>query len=346
MSRVLNGVVAATMLGGFVGLDTASGQSRSARAHRVAYSSPAGTAGVSLTTRELHRIDQAAMKLIASAEEIETETSAHFRGERHSEKLATDAHRLNVVANRLHDELHLSHGTYSDVRRLRSAANDFIEIVARLPRTIELLQQQPLGPYGRDGIRHLKSAYREAHETAMEIDRYLPADNDIVDRQATHLRMAVEQLHREFHEHLEQYELSSRIDHELEKLDNLADHVRSLAANPNWQRLGLRHLDRDVSELRSSTRRIESLMNLQVSRGVASRDLVGVEHVHDSVTDIHASAYLLEHMIAKLQTNSYEDGYSPSEHDLFGTSRRVTDLRTAEPTSLPLGRRPGLDRTQ
>jgi hypothetical protein len=263
-----------------------------------------GSTAPSLSGATLRRIDHMAVQLVDSARELSLEVSEHFRNERHSQKLAEDTRRLIEVAEALHRDLHESQYGYVDAAKLRESANEFIEVVARLPRTIGLLERQPKSFNARQGIPHMYSAYRQAHIIAMEIDRYLPVDTEIVDRQADRLTKAVEELHLEFHEHFESYQLSARIEAELTALTSTAEHIHEIAHRQAWSQWQLAHIARDVQNLREQTRRVESLINLQAQRGIRSADWDGVEHSLDAVTDIHAAAYLLEHMVAKFQRSS------------------------------------------
>lgn len=262
--------------------------------YRSRYYQPAG-----LSSRDFRRIDALTVQLMDSAHELEVEVNQHFGGERHAAKLASDCSELNRVAQDLHDELHLTANGHSDEQMVREKANEFIEIVARLPRTIGLIENQPLSRNGRRGTAHMMQAYREAHRIAMRIDGYLPADDDILVRQADRVAIAVQQLHDEFHGHLDGYDYSHRIDRDLQQLEGQAQHIFDMAYNQTGRRWQLRHVARDARELRDATRRVESLLKLQASRGVRSSDWIGLEHSMDAITDIHASTYLLEHMIKK-----------------------------------------------
>ena len=281
-----------------------------------------------ISSRELAAIDQLAVKLESSSHEIVKEIQEHLSGQRHTEKLATDADQLHKLAERLHEELHRSRGRYSDFRRLRSDATHFIEIVARLPRTIDLIGQQPLDRSASRGLRHLMEAYREAHVAAMAIDGYLPVDTKVVDRQAQILLEAVKEAHTEFHEHLERYELSHQIDLKLQSLERLAKHVRKIAHNledRDWVQEELEHLTRDAADLREAAREAERLIVRQARQGIATEDFIGVEHLQDAMTDIHAAAYLLEHMIRKWQTThavEHRVTYPPANGDRNAAPKR------------------------
>lgn len=271
---------------------------------------PSPTRQPLLSSSQLRRIDDLAVRLVDSARELSLEVSEHFQGERHSAKLASDTDQLVELAERLHLDLHRGNYGQVDMAQLRESSNEFIEVVARLPRTIQLLDRQPNHPYAREGVAHMMSAYREAHTIAMEIDRYLMVDTDIVDRQADRLTKSVEELHLEFHEHLEGYELSSRIDRELVRLANTAEHIHDIAHQQSWSSWQMAHIERDVRELREATRQVEWLVNQQARRGIRTADWDGVEHSLDAITDIQASAYLLEHMVAKFQASQ-----RPHEHN-------------------------------
>ncbi len=278
-----------------------------------------------LSSTTLRRIDDLAVRLVDSARELSLEVSEHFRGERHSAKLASDTNQLVDLAEQLHLELHRGNYGRVDMVRLRESSNEFIEVVARLPRTIGLLDRQPKNPHARQGVAHMMAAYREAHTIAMEIDRYLRVDTDIVDRQADRLAKAVEELHLEFHEHFEGYELSARLDQELVRLAKTAEHIHDIAHQQAWSSWQMAHIERDVRELREATRQVEWLINQQSRRGIRSADWDGVEHSLDAITDIHASAYLLEHMVAK-----YRASMRPYESDdrSFDNRRPRRDLHS------------------
>jgi hypothetical protein len=267
------------------------------------YVQPVLASQTPLTTSQLRRIDGQAVRLVDSARELSLEVSEHFRGERHSAKLASDTSQLVELAEQLHLELHRSNYGRVDMVRLRESSNEFIEVVARLPRTIGLLDRHPQHPYAHQGVAHMMSAYRDAHTIAMEIDRYLMVDTHIVDRQADRVAKAVEELHLEFHEHFEGYELSSRIEREIVRLSQTAEHIHEIAHQQAWSSWQMAHIERDVQELREATRQVEWLINQQARRGIRSADWDGVEHSLDAITDIHASAYLLEHMVAKYQAS-------------------------------------------
>jgi hypothetical protein len=107
----------------------------------------------------------------------------------------------------------------------------------------------------------------------------------------------------EFHEHFEGYELSARLDRELVRLEKTAEHIHEIAHEQAWSSWQLTHIERDVQDLREATRQVEWLLNQQSRRGIRSADWDGVEHSLDAITDIQASAYLLEHMVDKYQAS-------------------------------------------
>jgi hypothetical protein len=135
--------------------------------------------------------------------------------------------------------------------------------------------------------------------TALRIDSYLPVDTQVIDDQAERLEAAIKELHDEFHEHLEGYEVSRHLDEDLESVETLVEHMHELAHNKTWEQIDFSHLSEDVYEVRQKTAHIESLFVRQAEIGVRTRDWIGIEHARDAITDVLSSAYLLDHMIQK-----------------------------------------------
>ena len=147
----------------------------------------------------------------------------------------------------------------------------------------------------------MRSVARSVLETALRIDSYLPVDTQVIDGQAERLEAAIKELHDEFHEHLEGYEISRHLDEDLESVETLVEHMHELAHDKTWAQIDFRHLSEDVYLVRQKTAHIESLFVEQAKIGVRTRDWIGIEHARDVITDVLSSAYLLEHMIQKTQ---------------------------------------------
>ena len=126
-----------------------------------------------------------------------------------------------------------------------------------------------------------------------------PVDTKVIDSQTAVLEASIKELHDEFHEHLEGYEVSQRLDEDLENLESLVEHMHELAHDKQWGQVNFNHLFKDVNEVRKETSHIESMFVRQAQIGVRTRDWIGIEHSRDAITDVLASAYLLEHMIRK-----------------------------------------------
>lgn len=75
--------------------------------------------------------------------------------------------------------------------------------------------------------------------------------------------------------------------------------MHELAHDKQWGQINFNHLFKDVNQVRQETSHIESMFVQQARIGVRTRDWIGIEHSRDAITDVLASAYLLEHMIRK-----------------------------------------------
>ena len=145
----------------------------------------------------------------------------------------------------------------------------------------------------------MRDATREVTSIALTIDRFLPVDTRIIDGQLVVLEEAVKELHNEFHEHLEGYEVSRHLDEDLEDLEKHVEHIHELAHGKSWKTINLSHILDALRHAEDATIHIEELFSRQARIGVRSRDYIGIEHSRDAITDVLASAELVRHMIYK-----------------------------------------------
>ena len=252
-----------------------------------------------LTKPALRDIDGLAVKLVDYAKELHDEYHEHLAGVRHAEKLDEDVTSLERIAEALHDFVHDADQSENSMRRIRADANEFLQLAIRITRTIDLTDPWLRHHDARRGIRHMRDAVKDVLRVAHQIDAYLPVDPQVIDDQAARLEAAVKELHDEYHEHLEGYEVSRHLDEDLESLETLVEHLHDLAHGGSWAQLDLRHVADDIREVRRRTDHIEELFVRQSRIGVRTSDWIGIEHSRDAITDVLASAYLLDHMIDK-----------------------------------------------
>ena len=252
-----------------------------------------------LTKVHLRDIDGLVVQLSNYTRQLHDEYHLHFKGERHAGKLDLDVTALEKLAESLHAFAVSMDGSAQSVARLRFDTNEFIQLSVRISRTIDLTEPWLRTAEGTAGVRHMREIAGGITGIALQIDRYLPVDVQVIDSQAERLEAAVKELHDEFHEHLEGYEVSQHLDQDLEEVESLVEHMHSLAHNRSWQQIDFGHLMQDTNEIRQKTAHIESLFVQQAGIGVRTQDWIGIEHARDAITDVLSSAYLLEHMVRK-----------------------------------------------
>ncbi len=265
-----------------------------------------------LTKSHLRDIDGLVVQLSNYTRQMHDEYHLHFQGERHAEKLDVDVTALEGLADALHAFAVSIDGSAQSVARLRNDTNEFIQLSVRISRTIDLTEPWLRTAEGTEGVRHMREIARGVTGVALQIDRYLPVDVQVIDNQAERLEAAVKELHDEFHEHLEGYEVSQHLDEDLEEVETLVEHMHGLAHNRSWQQIDFGHLMQDTNEIRQKTAHIESLFVQQAGIGVRSQDWIGIEHARDAITDVLSSAYLLEHMVRKSNPAFFQPPIEPN----------------------------------
>ena len=254
---------------------------------------------VVLSNASLREIDKLVAQLDSYTKELHDEYHQHLEGERHAKKLDEDVTALERIAEGLHRFAVSADGSAKSMARLRADANELIQMSVRVRRTIDLTEPWLRSSGAHVGINHMRKSAQNCLSVAHRIDTYLPVDTQVIDGQTERLEAAIKELHDEFHEHLEGYEVSKALDHDLESIESHVEHMHELAHNKAWGQIDFSHLMRDISEVKQRTAHIESMFVRQAQIGVRTRDWVGIEHSRDAITDVLASAYLLEHMIRK-----------------------------------------------
>ncbi len=256
-----------------------------------------------MTKIQMRDIDDLASVLEGHAKELHAEFHEHLENVKHAEKLENDVSAVERIAESLHQFAHNSDGSARSMAQIRRDTNDLLQVSTQITRTLDLAERWVRTRNGRVGIRHMRLEAADVLRIAVRIDGYLPVDTEVIDGQADRLEQAVKELHREFHEHLEGYEVSRHLDEDLEELEGTVEHMHDLAHGKAWNQIDFEHLLRDISEVKQLTTHIESLFVRQSRIGVFSRDYIGIEHSRDAITDVLSSAYLLEHMIRKADPN-------------------------------------------
>ena len=246
-------------------------------------------------------IDTLVVQLTRYTKALHDQHHAHLEGQRHAEKLDKEVTAIERMAEDLHAFAAQVDGSPESVLRLRNDTNEFLQLSFRIARTIELTQPWLRGNQAQSGVQQMRQSARAVTEIALKIDQYLPVDTGVIDGQTERLEAAIKELHDEFHEHLENYEVSAHLDEDLEGIETLVEHMHELAHEKTWANMNLRQLQNDLVQVKQKTAHIESLFVRQAEIGVRTQDWVGIEHSRDAITDVLASAYLLEHMIRKSQ---------------------------------------------
>ncbi len=263
-----------------------------------------GSGGIqaqSLSNADLRDIDRLANRLERASEELHDEFHEHLEGVKHSEKIETDVTRLEKIAKSLHQFAHNADRSERSMQRLQADTNDLIRLAFQVRRTVDFAAPWAHSRDARVGIGHMRDATREVTTIAMAIDRFLPVDTDVIDGQLVVLEAAVKELHDEFHEHLEGYEVSEHLDRDLEALEKDVEHIHELAHGKSFATINLTHILNDIRDAERTTNHVEELFTRQARIGVRSRDYIGIEHSRDAITDVLASAELVRHMIYKAE---------------------------------------------
>lgn len=259
------------------------------------------TATFSLNNAQLRDIDRLATDLAQFTTELHDEYHEHLDGVRYAEILDDDVTELERISEDLHQIIrNAPGGDPQATRQIQKFTNDYLQLASRIQRTIDLTEPWLRTSEARLGIYHMRSAAADVNRIVGQIDRFLPVDESIMDDQAHILEGAVKELHDEFHEHLEGYEYSRHTDEDLEELEALVEHMHDLAHGRTFSQMELDHLLADVREVRQSSLHIDGLLVQQSQAGVRTHDWIGIQHSRDAVSDVLASADLLEHMIGKV----------------------------------------------
>ena len=254
-----------------------------------------------LSKAQLRDIETMTSQLTQYTKMLHDQHHAFLEGQRHGEKLDKDVTALERQAEALQAIVTRSDGSQQSMLQMRGSASDFLQLSFRISRTIDLTQPWLRGGQAQNGITQMRQVAQGITNIALRVDQYLPVDTQLIDRQTEILEAAVKELHDEFHEHLEGYEVSRHLDEDLEGVESLVEHMHDLAHNKSWGQINFNHLWQDIGQVKQKTAHIESLFVRQAQIGVRTQDWIGIEHSRDAITDVLSSAYLLEHMIRKTQ---------------------------------------------
>lgn len=263
-----------------------------------------------LSKQDLRDIDTLAVSLTGQTAELHDEYHHHLERIRHGQKLEMDVSRLEKVAQSLHDFAHDADSSEQSMLRLRRDTNELLQLSSQIFRTIDLAEKWVRTADARRGIAHMRDVSRHVVETAVRIDDFLPVDTELIDAQVVRLENAVKELHKEFHEHLEGYEVSRHLDEDLEDLEASVEHLHQISHGKSWGTINVEHILSDARQIHGSTEHIEELFVQQASIGVRSHDFDGIEHSRDAISDVLASIQLLEHMVDKAQSHQHVAGHS------------------------------------
>lgn len=254
-----------------------------------------------LSKTHLRDLESMTSQLTQYTKTLHDQHHAFLEGQRHAEKLDKDVTALERQAEALRAIVTQSDGSQQSMLQMRGSASDFLQLSFRISRTIDLTQPWLRGGQAQNGITRMRQVAQGVTSIALRVDQYLPVDTQLIDRQTEILEAAVKELHDEFHEHLEGYEVSKHLDEDLEGVETLVEHMHGLAHNKGWGQINFNHLWQDIGQVKQKTAHIESLFVRQAQIGVRTQDWIGIEHSRDAITDVLSSAYLLEHMIQKTQ---------------------------------------------
>ncbi|MFT7638891.1 MAG: hypothetical protein ACI9G1_000616 [Pirellulaceae bacterium] len=279
-----------------------------------------GHAQAVLSASDLRDIDKFAVRLARDSEELHDEFHEHLERVKHAAKLEEDVSALEKISVRLHEFVHDADGSERSMLQIRRDTNQLLQLSSQIQQTVERARSWTRTSRGRVGISHMRSAASDVVRLALAIDRFLPVDTTVVDSQADRLETFVKELHKEFHEHLEGYEMSRHLDNDLESLERSVEHIHDLAHDKSWHEINLAHVLEDLHEVKEKAAHIETLFGSQSRIGVRTRDFIGIEHSRDALSDVIASVYLLEHMVYKAKPS-----LDRRHKDLHGHTRRHLD---------------------
>ncbi len=287
------------------------------------------SAAEELTLSDVRRIDRLIVRLVDYAEDLHDHYHEHLDGVRHTEKLDRDVTELEKIAQSLRDLSYASPVDGKYAIRLRHDTNEFLQLASRIQMTIDLVSPWVRTQRGRDGLRYMEEDAGDVMILARRIDSYLPVDTKVIDDQAAVLENCVKELYAEYREHLQGYAISRHLDADLRDLNRLVETLHSLAHNKSWNQLDLRLIAGYVDQVIAESDHIEDLLFQQTRLGFRRGDWEGVEHMHDAISDVRASAYLLQHMIDKADPRVRDPRYAPVHH---AERRPHRDLHHAETT--------------
>lgn len=254
----------------------------------------------SLSNSQLREIESISNRLNSAASELHKEFHEHLTRVKHGEKLEEDVTTIERLAQSLSAFAKRADNSEASMDALRRDTTDLIRVAFQVRRTIDLAERW--SPTNL-GIAHMREAAQEVIGIAGDIDRYLPVDTKVIDEQLVELEAATEELHKEFHEHLDGYEISAHLDEDLEELEKRVKHIHETAHGKDWRSLNTRHLLDDLREVAQSSAHIEKLFDQQARIGVRTSSYVGIEHSTDALTDVLAAVRLIEQMIFKFDSS-------------------------------------------
>ena len=254
-----------------------------------------------LSKAQLRDIETVTSQLTQYTKMLHDQHHAFLEGQRHAEKLDEDVTALEKQAEALQAIVARSDGSQQSMLQMRGSASDFLQLSFRISRTIDLTKPWLRGVQAQNGIVQMGQVAQGVTNIALRVDQYLPVDTQLIDRQTEILEAAVKEMHDEYHEHLDGYEVSAHLDEDIEGVETLVEHMHDMAHDKTWGQINFNHLLQDIGRVKQKTDHIESLFIRQAEIGVRSQDWIGIEHSRDAITDVLSSAYLLEHMIRKTQ---------------------------------------------
>jgi len=252
-----------------------------------------------LSQPQLQEISRLLVQLEDESRELHAEFHEHLLGVYHGEKLEMDAEEIEKTAATLKQFVATSNGDAESVSRIRSATNYFMQNAFEISRTIDLAEPWTRNNHQRGGIHHMRDAAQIVTRIALQIEAYLPPNAFEVDGQIEQLEEAIKELHAEFHEHLQGYQVSRHLEQDLHELEEAIEHMHELCHEKTWQQIDMNHLRTEIQALRQLTGHVEEQFVRQSRIGVRTSDWVGIEHSKDAITDVLSGAYLLEFMINK-----------------------------------------------
>jgi hypothetical protein len=255
------------------------------------------SAAAQLSRHHLRDIDNYADELEQAAKELHDEFHLHLQGQRYAAKLDEDVTELETLAEHFHELVHNAGGRPVEVQHLREDSYQLLQLSHRIPRSLDRIRPTLVGSNAQRGAAHMQDAARQVRRIATRIDAMFPVQWSVVDEEADRLASYCRELHQEFHDHLDHYQLAAQIEAAVDLIERRAEHMHELAHESSGGRFDSRHLRSDLDQIFSSTRRIDDLLDRQARIGLTATDWDGVIHMRGVLTDVEGSAYMLQHLL-------------------------------------------------